>query len=802
MKSISRLENQIVKEEAGARADFESETQRLSLELTELNAAIASSEQERKALILTERAEHNLRNQAGQERVKSRTLEREMEKVLQDLREERQQSWDSYVARRDKRRKDVMVLHTAVNLVCTFNTFKDDERCTLNRISSIVPLPPNTPIHADMSEKQLQEQVRARQQDTAAWEQQRQADEQDIKDGKLPADYVYQQDDQSMERSALALVQTGKTSPADVAAQLLNTEASARAAAPLQTLLIAVQSGDYEKSSKLLDLVLGLIQEVEDEQKQDSSATKKEQKSIQKRIEEQDLAQQAEESKQETLLHSMQEHLRQARTFKQQAWARVQIINTKEKLVESTKEHMTQLRLEYRAKKQIRDEEMSNIERLRSLLLVLTGASNAPTCDNNEMRKCTNANQGMCVFSTGPVKRDTKEYCACEWGFYGPACENKKCPGKVPGTKSDVLFEANALGACGGLDNGKCEEPAGTCTCQDHTAGKDCSKYTTCAGGTGCSGHGSCDLTIGKCLCGKEYYGEDCSFRKCPGNQMEGTLNKFQAGHPLACQGHGICQKDGKCECAHGYKGGYCHKKQCLDNCSGRGTCDENTGVCACEPGFSGSSCRYRECPNQCGGQANGVCDRDSGICRCNKGFSGPGCVKTHTCNAKETTYKDWALALPGWSKCPIGSFVTGFKTGDCTSINCIDKARCSNACAGQQTVEVSHCYQANWWDSLNKKGWSMCREPYFLAGLYRNKCDSLYCIEMGLCCSLRGVSWDACSHADAWKQTMSKRQKWSEVPTNHFVTGIFRAGLTSELKDIHKAAHCSFKLDQQIKLD
>ena len=119
---------------------------------------------------------------------------------------------------------------------------------------------------------------------------------------------------------------------------------------------------------------------------------------------------------------------------------------------------------------QIRDEELTNIERLRSLLLVLTGDANAPTCDNDDMLKCTNANQGMCVFATGPVKRgeaslrysevtvfgaDTKEYCACEWGYYGAACENKKCPGKVPGKKSDVFFEAKAQGACGGLDNGK-----------------------------------------------------------------------------------------------------------------------------------------------------------------------------------------------------------------------------------------------------------------------------------------------------------------------------------------------------------
>lgn len=48
----------------------------------------------------------------------------------------------------------------------------------------------------------------------------------------------------------------------DVMKQLLATDSSARATAPLQTLLLSIQSGDFEKSSKLLDLVIQLVQEV------------------------------------------------------------------------------------------------------------------------------------------------------------------------------------------------------------------------------------------------------------------------------------------------------------------------------------------------------------------------------------------------------------------------------------------------------------------------------------------------------------------------------------------------------------
>ena len=125
----------------------------------------------------------------------------EIEKVMHEMRLEKQQEWDAYIARRDKRRKDVMVLHTAIQLVCTFNTFEDEDRCKKNKLSAAVihccvhqpacycrcvhqilaacrcggtilrdvlqvPLPPTTAVHGDMSEKQLRQEAATAQQDT------------------------------------------------------------------------------------------------------------------------------------------------------------------------------------------------------------------------------------------------------------------------------------------------------------------------------------------------------------------------------------------------------------------------------------------------------------------------------------------------------------------------------------------------------------------------------------------------------------------------------------------------------------
>jgi hypothetical protein len=134
-----------------------------------------------------------------------------------------------------------------------------------------------------------------------------------------------------------------------------------------------------------------------------------------------------------------------------------------------------------------------------------------------------------------------------------------------------------------------------------------------------------------------------------------------------------------------------------------------------------------------------------------------------------------------------------GIVTGACTGIHCIDKAVCAKPCLGKQTLGLERCYQQNWSDSLNAKGWSRCAEGYYLAGLYRSKCNSIYCIEMGLCCSIRDAEYDHCQNLN-WFESIKQPNTETTVQPNKFITGVYRAGLTTTISDLRKASACHFK--------
>merc|ERR1712146_775458 len=61
------------------------------------------------------------------------------------------------------------------------------------------------------------------------------------------------------------------------------------------------------------------------------------------------------------------------------------------------------------------------------------------------------------------------------------------------------------------------------------------------------------------------------------------------------------------------------------------------------------------------------------------------------------------------------------------------------------RAVEPSRCYHENWWKKFDTRGGKFCRRNYFLAGLFRSHCNSLYCIEMAKCCSVKRSIWTDC---------------------------------------------------------
>merc|ERR1719157_253998 len=86
-----------------------------------------------------------------------------------------------------------------------------------------------------------------------------------------------------------------------------------------------------------------------------------------------------------------------------------------------------------------------------------------------------------------------------------------------------------------------------------------------------------------------------------------------------------------------------------------------------------------------------------------------------------------------GWSTCNNGYFLSGLMRNSCDKLYCLEEAKCCKSTANVDTYKS--CYNANWWGSFDNKGWSKCSDGHHLAGLYRNDCHSLYCIEMAKCC-------------------------------------------------------------------
>merc|ERR1711934_913970 len=110
--------------------------------------------------------------------------------------------------------------------------------------------------------------------------------------------------------------------------------------------------------------------------------------------------------------------------------------------------------------------------------------------------------------------------------------------------------------------------------------------------------------------------------------------------------------------------------------------------------------------------------------------------------NTPETNwYTVWDT--PGWIACPTGQLMYRIERRNCNALSCLDSGSCASACEGNSMVyELLHCYhEMGWYNSFDQKGWSMCALNYFVAGLYRS-CESLYCLQMGKCCSMTDVRW------------------------------------------------------------
>lgn len=288
----------------------------------------------------------------------------------------------------------------------------------------------------------------------------------------------------------------------------------------------------------------------------------------------------------------------------------------------------------------------------------------------------TCSGHGNCVNET-----ETDFACSCDNGWTGNDCNTPKCPNGCvhgeceiteAGTRECQCYpgwmrEACDVRTCPIDDegrmchgNGICHE--GTCYCAGNFLPPDCS-HKACP--NDCSGHGICQRE-GKCDCDNGWEGEDC------GDQQNCTeqCNPKPKHCPNDCSGHGVCD-NAKCTCTKGWKGADCSIMQCPQNCSGNGVCVK--GKCECDPLFAGEACTIKLCPKDCSGHGtcrNGVCDCERGwwsdscsLRGCEQNCHGHGYCLDGVCNCR-----------PGW-------------TGDYCQLK-----SCPNDCSGHGICRNGTC--------------------------------------------------------------------------------------------------------------
>jgi hypothetical protein len=150
---------------------------------------------------------------------------------------------------------------------------------------------------------------------------------------------------------------------------------------------------------------------------------------------------------------------------------------------------------------------------------------------------------------------------------------------------------------------------------------------------------------------------------------------------------HGSCEIAGECNCATGYRGGFCDEPICLNNCTGRGTCS-NPNNCTCIAMWSGEDCSVPDCPTACTRYNNGGCTTPND-CVCNSGWTGENC-ETPICNPDCNNYNG-ICALPDTCRCVIGWNGTICDVPVCVNITCVN-----GECTAPETCTCSSGWTGN----------------------------------------------------------------------------------------------------------
>ena len=148
-----------------------------------------------------------------------------------------------------------------------------------------------------------------------------------------------------------------------------------------------------------------------------------------------------------------------------------------------------------------------------------------------------------------------------------------------------------------------------------------------------------------------------------------------------------------------------------------------------------------------------------------------------------QTRVVDWGISFdsPGWSLCDNGQYMTGMWRGDYHPgndlISNLEKAECSDAPSYLYPAkDFVDCYDADWSRSFDSYGSSSCKYGYYMKGLYRSEYGYLHGIEKAKCCKPKSQtdSYGDCIHVDITSSFTKKG--WSKCKDSYYMTGLRRS--------------------------
>jgi len=705
----------------------------------------------------------------------------------------------------DERAKALSVITKATFVVCErFTRFKNSAQCLRIKAMPDVDEPP-------LAQQRTNETLKADKQSTREFEKVEEdnfqkvleADAAKVEAGdtnpeNLPSDEAVTELGEDDEPSEPL---TDKEKPALKQVEALASEQLMdRVSTPMVELVIALKKGKRRKAINLVQILLDVKQAIYTEQTQDKEAHMKEldefydkawqiQSTISGNgVQRENLETRSEEARVRTIA-LMEDNENQRK-----------ILNQQKDIKLNEEKRCARVNADYAMRVSIREEDLENLAKLKSLLRSLYSEEAPTACKKHNGQMCTGQDNGWCVFNdvTGDEQR-----CSCNYGFYGETCQFQQCPGL-----GEITYKSDDVGVCS--DRGTCNHLTGMCeTCNEgfyHGPKKAC-EYKHAPPSVNpdngekiadekCSGHGEVDRERGICNCEYEWSGESCASKKCPNSNS--VLYPIESAN--ACDGRGACNdKTGECSCEFPYSGTTCEKKACPRECSNRGGCDESTGKCFCKKPFVGASCSFQQCPDDC--NDGGWCDQITGKCLCKKGFSGERCLPSTRCtdtkhaNPEANWYTQWDK--PGWVTCPDGQALYGLYRNECNVLSCLESGKCAAPCEGEgdsaTPIPVRNCYHAlETYEQFDKEGWSKCDPNYYVTGLYRS-CDSLYCLNMLKCCNFK-IKDSPTRSIDCEEVNIASfdGRGWVQVPEKKFISGLYR-GKDHTLSDLDKLEACGW---------